>query len=200
MPSRAPRAADDQIARQRDLEAAGDGEALDRGDQRLLRGALGDAGEATVGASASSPAREGILSGMDLKAFVAGESPYAADRGFAGITQRAAEKPLIAAIEGFAVAGGFEVRAVVRSDRRRPRRTARHPRVKRSLVAAGGALLRLPQRIPYQSPWSWRSPATDRGRSAATSWASSTAWPSPGAPSMPRSSWPPRSRATDRSP
>jgi len=34
---------DDQIARQRDLEAAGDGEALDRGDQRLLRGALGDA-------------------------------------------------------------------------------------------------------------------------------------------------------------
>src|SRR3989440_10015256 len=54
-------------------------------------------------------AGKGFSSGMDLKAFVAGESPYAGDRGFAGITQRAAEKPLIAAIEGFAVAGGFEV-------------------------------------------------------------------------------------------
>ena len=46
---------------------------------------------------------------MDLKAFVAGERPHVEDRGFAGITQRAADKPLIAAIEGFAVAGGLEV-------------------------------------------------------------------------------------------
>jgi enoyl-CoA hydratase len=47
--------------------------------------------------------------GMDLGAFVKGESPYVADRGFAGITRRASDKPLIAAIEGFAVAGGLEV-------------------------------------------------------------------------------------------
>ena len=46
---------------------------------------------------------------MDLKAFVAGERPYAEGRGFAGIAQRPPEKPIIAAIEGFAVAGGFEV-------------------------------------------------------------------------------------------
>ena len=46
---------------------------------------------------------------MDLKAFVAGESPYAADRGFAGITRRASDKPLIAAVEGYALAGGFEI-------------------------------------------------------------------------------------------
>ena len=94
-------------------------------------------------------AGKGFSSGMDLKAFVAGESPYAADRGFAGITQRASEKPLIAAIEGFAVAGGFEV--ALSCDLIVAARGARLgiPESKRSLVAAGGALLRLPQRIPY---------------------------------------------------
>jgi enoyl-CoA hydratase len=94
-------------------------------------------------------AGKGFSSGMDLKAFVAGESPYAAGRGFAGITQRAAEKPLIAAIEGFAVAGGFEV--ALSCDLIVAARGARLgiPEVKRSLFASGGALLRLPQRIPY---------------------------------------------------
>jgi enoyl-CoA hydratase len=87
--------------------------------------------------------------GMDLKAFVQGESPYAGDRGFAGITQRASRKPLIAAIEGFALAGGFEV--ALSCDLIVASREARFgiPEVKRSLVAAGGALLRLPRRIPY---------------------------------------------------
>ena len=87
--------------------------------------------------------------GMDLKAFVKGESPYAADRGFAGITQRASRKPLIAAVEGFALAGGFEV--ALSCDLIVASREARFgiPEVKRSLVAAGGALLRLPKRIPY---------------------------------------------------
>ena len=46
---------------------------------------------------------------MDLKAFVSGERPWVGDRGFAGIVQRSSRKPLIAAIEGFAVAGGLEV-------------------------------------------------------------------------------------------
>src|SRR4051794_11489633 len=50
-----------------------------------------------------------FCAGMDLGAFVKGESPWYGDRGFAGIAQRGARKPLIAAIEGFAVAGGFEV-------------------------------------------------------------------------------------------
>lgn len=87
--------------------------------------------------------------GMDLKAFVQGESPYAGDRGFAGITQRASRKPLIAAIEGFALAGGFEI--ALSCDLIVASREARFgiPEVKRSLVAAGGALLRLPERIPY---------------------------------------------------
>jgi enoyl-CoA hydratase len=87
--------------------------------------------------------------GMDLKAFVKGESPYAGDRGFAGITQRAARKPLIAAVEGFALAGGFEI--ALSCDMIVASREARFgiPEVKRSLVAAAGALLRLPKRIPY---------------------------------------------------
>jgi len=87
--------------------------------------------------------------GMDLKAFMQGESPYANDRGFAGITQRAARKPLIAAVEGFALAGGFEI--ALSCDLIVASREARFgiPEVKRSLVAAGGALLRLPKRIPY---------------------------------------------------
>jgi enoyl-CoA hydratase len=87
--------------------------------------------------------------GMDLKAFVAGESPYAGDRGFAGIVQRPPRKPLIAAVEGFALAGGFEV--ALACDLIVAARDARFgiPEVKRSLVAAGGALIRLPRRIPY---------------------------------------------------
>ena len=93
-------------------------------------------------------AGKGFSAGMDLKAFVAGERPYAGDRGFAGITQRASEKPLIAAVEGFAVAGGLEV--ALSCDLIVASRGARLgiPEVKRSLVAAGGALLRLPRILP----------------------------------------------------
>jgi enoyl-CoA hydratase len=93
-------------------------------------------------------AGKGFCAGMDLKAFVAGEAPYAGDRGFAGITQRAAAKPLIAAIEGFAVAGGLEV--ALACDLIVAARGARLgiPEVKRSLVASGGALLRLPRTLP----------------------------------------------------
>ena len=93
-------------------------------------------------------AGKGFCAGMDLKAFVAGESPHARGRGFAGITQRAAAKPLIAAIEGFAVAGGLEV--ALSCDLIVAARGARLgvPEVKRSLVAAGGGLLRLPRTVP----------------------------------------------------
>ena len=90
-----------------------------------------------------------FCAGMDLGAFVKGESPWIGDRGFAGIAQRGARKPLIAAIEGFAVAGGLEI--ALSCDLIVAAEGARMgiPEVKRSLVAAGGALLRLPRRMPY---------------------------------------------------
>ncbi|MGI8632067.1 MAG: crotonase/enoyl-CoA hydratase family protein [Solirubrobacterales bacterium] len=90
-----------------------------------------------------------FCAGMDLKAFVEGERPYAGDRGFAGICQRPPDTPLIAAVEGYALAGGFEVAlscdlVVAASDA-----SFGIPEVQRGLVAAAGALLRLPRRIPY---------------------------------------------------
>jgi enoyl-CoA hydratase/carnithine racemase len=90
-----------------------------------------------------------FCAGMDLGAFVSGESPWFGDRGFAGIAQRASRKPLIAAIEGFAVAGGLEI--ALACDLLVAARGAKLgiPEAKRSLVAAGGALLRLPRRMPY---------------------------------------------------
>jgi enoyl-CoA hydratase len=90
-----------------------------------------------------------FCAGMDLGAFVRGESPWFGDRGFAGIAQRSSRKPLIAAIEGFAVAGGMEI--ALACDLIVAARGAKMgiPEAKRSLVAAGGALLRLPRRMPY---------------------------------------------------
>jgi enoyl-CoA hydratase/carnithine racemase len=94
-------------------------------------------------------AGKGFCAGMDLKAFVEGKRPWVGDRGFAGIVQRPPEKPLIAAIEGFAVAGGLEV--ALSCDLIVAARGAKLgiPEVKRGLVAAAGALLKLPRRIPY---------------------------------------------------
>jgi enoyl-CoA hydratase len=91
-----------------------------------------------------------FCAGMDLGAFAAGgDSPWYGDRGFAGITRRSARKPLIAAIEGFAVAGGLEV--ALACDLIVAAKGARLgiPEAKRSIVAAGGALLHLPRRMPY---------------------------------------------------
>jgi enoyl-CoA hydratase len=105
-------------------------------------------GDAALSIGVITGAGKGFCSGMDLKAFVAGESPVVEGRGFAGITRRASAKPLIAAVEGFAVAGGLEVALscdlIVASHGAR----LGIPEVKRSLVAAGGGLLRLPRMLP----------------------------------------------------
>ena len=89
-----------------------------------------------------------FCSGMDLKAFLKGESPVVGDRGLAGITVRTPRKPMIAAVEGYAVAGGFEL--VLACDLAVAGRGAKLgvPEVKRALVAAGGAAMLLPRRIP----------------------------------------------------
>ncbi len=90
-----------------------------------------------------------FCAGMDLGAFVKGESPWYGDRGFAGIAQRSARKPLIAAIEGFAVAGGLEIALACDLIVAAKGAKLGIPEAKRSLVAAGGALLRMPRRMPY---------------------------------------------------
>ena len=87
-------------------------------------------------------------SGMDLKAFLAGENVVVPGRGLGGLTQRPPAKPLIAAVEGWALAGGCEIALacdlIVAAD------DAKFgiPEVKRGLVAGAGGLVRLPRRIP----------------------------------------------------
>jgi enoyl-CoA hydratase len=91
---------------------------------------------------------KGFSSGMDLKAFATGERPWAGDRGFAGIVQKPAAKPLIAAIEGFAVAGGLEIALACDLIVAAKGAKLGIPEAKRGLVAAGGALRQLPRRLP----------------------------------------------------
>lgn len=90
-----------------------------------------------------------FCAGMDLKAFAAGEVVIVPGRGL-GFTERPPVKPIIAAVEGYALAGGTEL--VLATDLIVASRTAKFgiPEVKRGLVAAGGGLLRLQHRIPYQ--------------------------------------------------
>jgi enoyl-CoA hydratase len=89
----------------------------------------------------------GFSAGMDLVAINEGSRSAVGDRGFAGIVRRPPEKPLIAAVEGFAVAGGLEI--ALACDLIVAGRSARLgiPEAKRSLVAIGGALMRLPRRV-----------------------------------------------------
>lgn len=90
-----------------------------------------------------------FCAGMDLKAFVRGERPVVPGRGFAGVTRQPPATPLIAAVEGYALAGGFEL--VLACDLVVAGEGAVFgiPEVRRGLVAAAGGLLRLPERIPY---------------------------------------------------
>ncbi|MEM5405723.1 MULTISPECIES: crotonase/enoyl-CoA hydratase family protein [Paraburkholderia] len=89
-----------------------------------------------------------FCAGMDLKGFLKGERPSLPGRGFAGLTEAPPGKPLIAAVEGYALAGGFEV--VLASDLVVAANNAQFglPEVKRGLCAAAGGLLRLQQQLP----------------------------------------------------
>ena len=96
-----------------------------------------------------------FCAGMDLKAFLAGEKPSIPGRGFAGIVEGPPAKPIIAAVEGYALAGGFEI--ALACDMIVAAEDAKFglPEVKRGLVAAGGGLMRLPERVPYHLAMEW---------------------------------------------
>lgn len=88
-----------------------------------------------------------FCAGMDLKAFARGERCDIEGRGL-GFTERPPAKPLIAAVEGFALAGGTELALATDLIVASRESAFGIPEVKRGLVAGGGGLLRLPQRIP----------------------------------------------------
>jgi enoyl-CoA hydratase len=120
------------------------GEAMDRldDDRALVAGVITGAGGT-------------FCAGMDLKAFLAGERPSTPGRGFAGIVEQPPVKPIIAALEGYAIAGGFEI--ALACDMLVAAEDAKFglPEVKRGLLAGGGGLLRLPQRVPHHLAMEW---------------------------------------------
>jgi enoyl-CoA hydratase len=89
-----------------------------------------------------------FCAGMDLKRFAAGERASIEGLGFGGLTEAPPRKPLIAAVEGWAVGGGFELvltcDLVVASTKSR----FGLPEAKRGLLARGGGAMRLPRRVP----------------------------------------------------
>lgn len=91
-----------------------------------------------------------FCSGMDLKGFLAGETPQVPGRGFAGLTEAPPKKPLIAAVDGYALAGGFEI--ALACDLIVANKDSKFgiPEVKRGLAAAAGGLVRLPRQIPQR--------------------------------------------------
>lgn len=89
-----------------------------------------------------------FCSGMDLKGFLKGEMPVAGARGFGGITSWTPNKPVIAAVDGYALAGGFEL--ALACDLIVASKGAKFgiPEVKRGLVAGGGGVVQLPRLLP----------------------------------------------------
>jgi enoyl-CoA hydratase len=72
---------------------------------------------------------------------------YTARGGFAGLTQRARAKPFIAAVDGFAVGGGFEIALACDVVVASPRAAFALAEVKWNLIAAAGGITRLPRII-----------------------------------------------------
>lgn len=89
-----------------------------------------------------------FCAGNDLSAVGTGVDVPITERGFAGIAERPSRKPLIAAVEGYAAGGGFEI--ALACDMIVAGRSAKLmlPEVTRGLLAGGGGIMRLSRRAP----------------------------------------------------
>ena len=89
-----------------------------------------------------------FCSGMDLKGFLRGERPSVEGRGFGALSQWTPSKPVIAAVDGYALAGGMEL--ALSCDLIVANVGAKFgiPEAKRGLAAAAGGLIKLPRQIP----------------------------------------------------
>ena len=106
-------------------------------------------GDGALAAGVITGVGKGFSSGLDLNGFLDSGLPETVGHGLGGFSERAADKPLIAAIEGFALAGGLEI--ALACDLLVASRGARLgiPETAIGLVAAAGGLMHLPRRIPY---------------------------------------------------
>ncbi|MGB7654529.1 MAG: crotonase/enoyl-CoA hydratase family protein [Novosphingobium sp.] len=89
-----------------------------------------------------------FCSGMDLKGFLRGERPSIEGRGFGGLTEWTPKKPVIAAVDGYALAGGMELALSCDLIVANSGSKFGIPEAKRGLAAAAGGLIKLPRQIP----------------------------------------------------
>ena len=89
-----------------------------------------------------------FCSGMDLKGFLRGERPSVEGRGFGGLTEWTPKKPVIAAVDGYALAGGMELALSCDLIVANSGSKFGIPEAKRGLAAAAGGLIKLPRQIP----------------------------------------------------
>jgi enoyl-CoA hydratase len=111
-----------------------------------------------------------FCSGMDLKAFLTGETPVIGKRGLAGVTTNPPSKPMIAAIEGYALAGGCELALACDLIVASTEAKFGIPETKRSLVAGAGGLFRLQERIPYAIAMEYALTGAHFGAEQAREW------------------------------
>ncbi|GAA3567890.1 crotonase/enoyl-CoA hydratase family protein [Amycolatopsis ultiminotia] len=107
---------------------------------------LDDRADLTVGVLTGAGGH--FCAGMDLKRFLLGEVASIPGRGLGGMTQTPPEKPVIAAVEGYALAGGFEMALACDLVVAAKGAVFGLSEVQRGLAARAGGLLRLPEKIP----------------------------------------------------
>ncbi len=142
-----------------------------------------------------------FCAGMDLKAFLQGERVELEGRGLAGLVERPPHKPLIAAVEGYALAGGFEIALACDLIVAAENGAVRHSRrFAAGLIAGSGGLLRLPQKMPRADRDGICADGPhDEGRRGAGQWGLVNRLVAPGGAARRRARhWPPRSRPTGR--